>query len=198
VALDLETGEKRQLSDALTNLGELFQSEGRLPEARQKKTEALRLQIEVDRAGESQTTTAMTILTHLPKVPQSAAALLGESRRILVSQFDNLHPFSQEYLLRQYWDQLRDPSLVPSLKKMLGNTGFASKNIHDSALKRLLEIAPDEARPFVVSEIRNPTSLVDLEILSSLTDKSLPEVDEALLEQIRRFASSTTNLIESI
>jgi hypothetical protein len=143
------------------------------------------------RSGDAQTRTAMTILTNLPKDPQTSAALLSEVRRILLAQFDTLHPFDQEYLTRVYWEQLRDPSLVPSLKKMLSSSsGVASKNIHDSALKRLLEIAPDEARPYVISEIRDPTSLVALEILSSLPDKSLPEVDYSLLEQIRRFVSS--------
>ncbi|HBB98256.1 MAG TPA: hypothetical protein DC054_22970 [Blastocatellia bacterium] len=145
------------------------------------------------RTGKSQTTTAMTILTHLPEEPQAKGALLREVRRLLVQQFDSLHPFDQEYLLRQYWDQLRDASLIPSLKKMLSSTGMASKNIHDSALKRLIEIVPEEARPFVVSEIRDPTSLVDLEVLGNLADKSLPEVDAALLEQIRRLASSQIN-----
>jgi len=145
------------------------------------------------RSGKSQNTTAMTILTHLPKDPQASGALLGETRRVLLQQFDSLHPFDQEYLLRVYWDQLRDPGLVPSLKKMLVSTGMASKNIHDSALKRLIEIAPDEARLYVISEIRDPTSLVDLEVLGSLSDKTLPEVDSALREQIQHLASSKAN-----
>jgi hypothetical protein len=145
------------------------------------------------RSGKSQNATALTILTHLPKDPQASAALLSETRRLLLQQFDNLHPFDQEYLLRVYWDQLRDPGLVPSLKKMLASTGVASKNIHDAALKRLIEIAPDEARPYVISEIRDPTSLVDLEVLGSLSDKTLPEVDSTLREQIRRLASSKAN-----
>ena len=143
------------------------------------------------RTGKSQTTTAMTILMHLPKDAQAKSALLGEVRRLLLQQFDSLHPFDQEYLLRQYWDQLRDPSLLPSIKQMLSSKGLASKNVHDTALKRLIEIAPEEARSFVVSEIIDPTSMVDYEILRSLSDASLPETDASLLEQLRRFSSST-------
>jgi hypothetical protein len=146
------------------------------------------------RVGKSQTTTAMTILMHLPKEPQTLGPILAEVRPLLLQQFDSLHPFDQEYLLRMYWEQLRDPSLTPSLKKLLGSTGVASKNIHDSALKRLMEIAPDEARTFVIAEIRDPNSLVDIEILGSLSDKSLPEVDEALLDQILRRASLKANV----
>ena len=145
------------------------------------------------RVGKSQTTTAMTILTRLPRNPETAAPLLREVRRILLQQFESLHQYDQEYLLRVYWDQLRDPSLLPILKQMLKSQGTASKNIHDTALKRLIEMAPDEARSFVVSEILDPTSLVDFDILQSLADSSLPEIDTPLLEQIRRFSSSKRN-----
>lgn len=142
------------------------------------------------RSGKSLTTTAMTILMNLPQDSQAAAAFSSQARRVLISQFDSLHPYDQEYLLRMKWDDLRDPALLPVLKKMLGSTGMASKNIHDTALKRLLEIAPEEAKPFVIAEIRDPRSLVDREILGSLPDKILPEVDAALLDQIRQFATT--------
>ena len=145
------------------------------------------------RTGKSQTTTAITILTRLPRNTETAAPLLHDVRRILLQQFDGLHPYDQEYLLRVYWEQLRDPSLIPSLKKMLSATGIASKNIHDSGLKRLIEIDPDEARSYVIAEIRDRRSLVDFEILGSLGDESLPEIDATLLDQIRQFASSSVN-----
>ncbi|HKC65609.1 MAG TPA: hypothetical protein VKB86_18350, partial [Pyrinomonadaceae bacterium] len=145
------------------------------------------------RTGRSQTTTAMTILMNLPKEPQTAGVMLDEVRRLLLQQFDSLHPYDQEYLLRMYWEKLRDPSLVPTLEKMLSYSGVANKDIHDTALQRLLEIAPDKARGYVIAEIRDPASLVDLKLLESLSDKSLPEVDEALLEQIRRLAQSKVN-----
>lgn len=145
------------------------------------------------RTGKSQTTTAITILVRLPKTPETAGAILREVRPLLLQQFEELHPYDKEYLLRVYWDQLRDASLLPALKQMLKSQGTASKNIHDTALKRLIEMAPDEARPFVVAEILDPTSLVDFDVLQSLTDSSLPEVDAPLLEQIRRLSSSRRN-----
>lgn len=145
------------------------------------------------RSGKSLTTTAMTILTMSRKDGENTTALTREARRVLVQQFDSLHPFDQEYLLRMKWDDLRDDSLISSMKKMLSYKGVATKNLHDAALNRLLEIAPEEARPYVIAEIRDPTSLVDLEILGKLSDKSLPEVDGPLLEQIGRLAASTRN-----
>lgn len=142
------------------------------------------------RTGKSQTSAAMTILAHLPKEAQARVAMLSEVRPILLRNFDRLASYEQDYLLNQYWEQLRDPSLVPSIKKILGNTAIASSYMHGAALKRLLEVSPDEARPFIIAEIRDPNSFVDREILGSLPDPTLPEVDSVLLEQIRQFASS--------
>lgn len=139
------------------------------------------------RTGKSQTTTAMTILIRLAKTQQTAA--LNEVRGVLIQQFRDLHPFDQEYLLRVYWDQLHDPSLLPVIKQMLSGKDKASKMVHDTALKRLIELAPDEARSFVIAEVVDPRSLVDLEILRSLPDATLPEIDAALLDQIRRLSS---------
>lgn len=145
------------------------------------------------RVGKSQTTTAMTILMHLPKDSQSANPVLTEVRRLLIQQFDSLHPFDQEYLLRMHWDKLRDPSITPSLEKMLGYEGMSNKNVHDAAPKCLMEISPDKARQYVIAEIRGPKSLVDYQILQSLPEASLPEVDTALVEQIRKLTASKIN-----
>jgi hypothetical protein len=85
---------------------------------------------------------------------------------------------------------MHDAALLPSLKKMLAMTGRESRNVRDTALKRLLEMSPDEERPYVVAEIRDPGSLVDPLILAALKEESLPEVDVSLLEQIRELAKA--------
>ena len=127
----------------------------------------------------------MTILMNLPKDTQSVDPVLMEVRRLLLQQFDSLHPYSQEYLLRVYWEKLRDPAIAPSLEKMLSSENVSHRNVHDTTLKRLMEISPDKAKQYVIAEIRDPKSLVDYEILQSLPDASLPEVDTSLREQIR-------------
>lgn len=145
------------------------------------------------RVGNSQTTTATTILMNLPKETESSNPVLMEVLTVLRQQFDSLDVFSQEYLLRQYWERLKDPSLVASLEKMLGYVGQSNKNVHDTALKALLDIAPDKARKYVIAEIRDPQSLVEYDLLQSLPDKSLPEVDAALLLQLQTHAASRVN-----
>ncbi|HEY5884787.1 MAG TPA: hypothetical protein VIT88_08880 [Pyrinomonadaceae bacterium] len=146
-----------------------------------------------ERVGNSQTTTATTILMSLPKETESSNPVLMEVLTVLREQFDGLHVFSQEYLLRQYWERLKDPSLVPALEKMLEYAGQSNKNIHDTALKALLDIAPGKARKYLIAEIRDPQSLVEYDVLQSLPDQSLPEVDAALLLQLQTRAESKVN-----
>ena len=146
------------------------------------------------RKDKALTTTAITIASNPPKDPQAASVGSREARRILIQQFDILHPISQEWLLRQDWEELRDRSLIPLFKRMLSTgPGAAQKHIHEAALKLLIELAPDEARTFVVAEIRDPNSFVDVKLLGSIAAKSLPEADATLLEQIRRFAAIPDN-----
>jgi len=135
------------------------------------------------RTGKAQTVTAMTVLSNLPKDPKMAAALLTESRQMVIEHFEGLTVFAQENLLEQHWNLLRDPVLIPTLKRLLTSTDRMTQGIHRSLLKRLIDLSPDEARPFVIREINWP--VVDPEVLGALPDQTLPEVDQPLLSQLR-------------
>jgi hypothetical protein len=142
-----------------------------------------------ERTGKSRSAAAMTILSGLPKDPGQAAALSGRLRALLLPEFDRLGP-AQFTLLGRYWDLIRDPLLAPSLESMIRRTG-ASQDAAERglALRRLIELAPERARPFVVEEIAGPTRGVDYEILATLNQSILPEADAPLLDAIRRQAS---------
>jgi hypothetical protein len=148
------------------------------------------------RAGKSRTTTAITVLANLPKEPVQSAQMLSDVRKILLQEFDALHPFDQEYLLRTYWVQLRDPSIQPALERMLAKErqpqGYL---IRASALNRLMEMDPEQARSFVVAELRDSASVVDFDVLQALEDQTLPEADAALLEQIRRLGRNGDSVL---
>jgi len=140
------------------------------------------------------TTTAITIASNLPKDPQAASVGSGEARRIIIQQFDALNPSSQEWVLRQNWEELRDRSMVPVFKRTLApGPGPSQTHLHEAALKLLIEVAPEDARAFVVAEIRDPMSFVDVKLLGSIEAKELPEADASLHEQIRRLAATPEN-----
>lgn len=145
------------------------------------------------RTGESQTRTAMTLLVNLDRNSPSTSVQLREVRRVLVQQFDTLHLYDRAWLLRQYWELLRDPSLAASLRKMLKSTDMAAKDVREAALIRLQELAPDEMRSYVVAEILDVDSFLDPKILGKLTEETLPEIDAPFLDQIRTLAASSQN-----
>lgn len=146
------------------------------------------------RAGKNRVTTATEILLSLQRV-NPPPVMFDKVREIILKEFDNLDILYREYLLSAYWEQLRDPILLPSIERMLNDKDLPqmySYNVRTTALKRLIELNQEKARPFVINEIRNPNSYVDVEVLSSLADEFLPEVDDALLEQIRDLAQLKT------
>lgn len=141
------------------------------------------------RAGKSRTTGAMTVLALLPKDKAEAARMLASVREILIQEFEQLHPFSQEYLLRVYWEQLRDPVLIPAVERIVTqNNSPQGQMLRTTAIKRLMELSRERARPFIIAEIRNPQSLAELDVLALLDEPVLPEVDSSLLEQIKALA----------
>ena len=145
------------------------------------------------RAGKSQIATAYTIFTSLPRDDTSSAAF-NITKTFLLEKFDEMTPYGQVDLLDRFWDKIKNPSLVPSLEKMLlGKEPVPAWQVRDNALKRLIEMDQKRARPFVVNEIRNPDSFINPEILVKLDDKFLPETDDALLEQIKNLASTDDN-----
>jgi hypothetical protein len=139
------------------------------------------------RTGKNRVTTATEILLSLQRV-NPPRDMFDKVREIILKEFDNLDILYREYLLGAYWEQLRDPLLLPSIERMLNDKGVPqmySYNVRTTALKHLIELNQEKARPFVIDEIRNPNSFVNVEVLSSLDDEFLPETDDALLEQIR-------------
>lgn len=145
------------------------------------------------RSGKSQIAAAYTIFTSLPRDDTSSAAF-NITKTFLLEKFDDMTPYGQVDLLDRFWDKIKNPSLVPSLEKMLlGKEPVPAWQVRDNALKRLIEIDQKRARPFVVNEIRNPDSFMNPDILVKLDDKFLPETDDALLEQIKNLASTADN-----
>jgi hypothetical protein len=148
------------------------------------------------RSGKSLTTTAMTILTMSKKETENWQALTRDARRVLMQQFDSLSIYEQESLLQRFWDDLRDPSMIGPLKKLLAPNAVNSRGIRDPILKRLIELSPDEARPFVITEICYPSRPVESDVLGGLNDKSLPEVDSCLLKRLEQLAKSENILYQ--
>jgi hypothetical protein len=109
-------------------------------------------------------------------------------RPAVLSEFAQMEPLAQSMLLETRWNDIRDPSLVPALEGMLD--GPVDGYSHSDALKRLIELAPDTAKPFALREICDPKSEVLVQQLADLPEATLPEADQCLETQLTTSTSS--------
>jgi hypothetical protein len=125
-------------------------------------------------------------LNALPK--QTTDKLVGQ----LVSMFDQLPLNDQNSLLSFRWGKIKSPEMLPILKRyaqsyrdfpqMREAKAYGSLQLSGSALRCWYELDPDGARPAIITEITRPRPRFDARVLGLLPDKTLPEVDFALVE----------------
>jgi hypothetical protein len=114
-------------------------------------------------------------------------------KEILIKNFDSLDIFGREQLLSANWEQIRDPSLVPLIERMLNDTKYPDYgriNVQTTAIKRLIELDPQRAKPFVVSLIRDGNTALYDEAIDGLPENTLPEIDNAILGQLTGLAKA--------
>ncbi len=102
------------------------------------------------------------------------------SRDQLAAAFLELPVERQTNLLEYQWRTLAGPAMLPALRRLIVATPTDATSVADLALRRLAQLAPDEARPLILREIRNPRRGATLKTLGSLPDAELPDLDDAL------------------
>src|SRR5258705_2754030 len=138
--------------------------------------------------------TAVNQAWDLNALPQETTDKLAGQ---LVSMFDQLPLNEQNSLLNFRWDKIKNPALLPVLKRyaqsyhdfpqMREAKADNSLQLSASALRRWYELDPAGARPAIITEITRPRPRFGARVLGFLPDKTLPEVDFALAEH---FAAS--------
>lgn len=131
---------------------------------------------------------AQTVLALCAKQLDSEPATLAFAA--LRQNLSSLGTGTLETLLRVYPNQLKDPALAPVLDNILATHQFATRDFQTQTtlLSALLDAAPERARGYILEEIRRPDSIVDPKLLARLPDEELPEMDQPVLEAIRRFS----------
>ena len=92
----------------------------------------------------------------------------------------DLPPDRQASLLEYEWRTVRGPAMLPALRRLVDAPPTNDSSVPDLALRRLAQLAPAEARPLILREIRKPRRGATLKTLGSLPDAELPELDDAL------------------
>lgn len=131
------------------------------------------------RVGDSRLHTGYRLAVEHSREPAPAVV-----SRTLLDGFAGLDPSEQSMLVDLRWDLVRDPSLVPVLLRMAREAGNDGQG-RTVAISRLHDLAPHEARPFILAEILDPGVVADFEALAALADETLPDADEPLVRQIR-------------
>jgi len=133
--------------------------------------------------------------------PRRADGINQETIKKLASEimglFDALPPPIQMGLLRHHWKQIAHPAMAPALRRILDDRNEKPVNEHSylvndlraQALRRLYELSPDEGRKLILEEMQLPNTRAGFSTLRVLAEKTLPEMDETLVENLDKARS---------
>lgn len=123
---------------------------------------------------------AITLAEVQALAQRQPSATSAASQDQLVARFLDLPAERQANLLEYQWRTVGGPAMLPALRRLVDAPRTDASSVPDRALRRLPQIAPDEARPLILREIQNPRPGATLKTLGSLRDAELPELDDAL------------------
>jgi hypothetical protein len=123
---------------------------------------------------------AITLAEAQTLVQRQASARSVTSQDQLAATFLALPVERQANLLEYQWRTVAGPAMLPALRRLVDSAPTNPPSLPDLALRRLAQLAPDEARPLILREIENPRRGATLKTLGSLSDAELPDLDDAL------------------
>lgn len=119
-------------------------------------------------------------LAEAQALAQGPSAKSAASQDQLAARFLDLPAERQANLLEYQWRTIAVSALLPALRRLVDSPPTGAPSVPDLALRRLAQLAPDEARPLILREIQNPRRGATLKTLGSLRDAELPDLDDAL------------------
>jgi hypothetical protein len=128
----------------------------------------------------------LTLLTGGPQPPSPRVVkALGENYRWLNNA-------DQQILLLGQWPWLASPDILPLVRSVAEDTQCCAR---DSALLRWFEMDPQAARPLILERIRTGEVVNAARVMMSLPDKTLPQFDSALADELEKDNTSVAVLI---
>ena len=104
----------------------------------------------------------------------------------LVTDFRSLPSRIQGDLLVSRWNAIGSPAMLPILREIyaLPLEPHVDQLLRDMAVRRILELAPEEGRAIILSELARPYPYISLSTLTMLPDRSLPELTDVLVARL--------------
>jgi hypothetical protein len=124
------------------------------------------------------------VTASLPEKTERARAItLAETAASgdqLAKVFLDLPVERQTNLLAYQWHTVTGPAMLPALRQLVNAPVTDQQSLPDLALRRLAQLAPDDARPLLLREIQAPRRGATIATLGMLSDAELPALDDAL------------------
>jgi hypothetical protein len=111
------------------------------------------------------------------------AEIIEAAKNLAPQVFSALPYDDQEKLLQRDWFTINSPAMIPVLEQIAKQD---AKYSHRLALRRLVQIAPDIARPIILEKLRDNKESYAYDELGLLPDKELPEMDAIFLDHLRQ------------
>jgi iron complex outermembrane receptor protein len=89
-------------------------------------------------------------------------------------------------LLTYSWDRFAFPAIAPVLEALYKSPPDDSAHMRDMALRRLYQLNPGQARPFILSELERSDLRLSLNTLQLLPDEELPDIEGAWVIGLRQ------------
>jgi hypothetical protein len=159
--------------------------------------------------GQARATSLQTLLDYRSEVSASDFSQWSGLLAFLPEVFNRLPLDDQLRLLKYQWKPISSQAMLPVLREVLkysyspkddtleGSFNvFEQQDLRGTALLRLYELSPEEGRRLLLDEIRRAKPRVDREVLRSLPDETLPELNAVLLNRLEESYRTGNWLIE--
>jgi hypothetical protein len=101
----------------------------------------------------------------------------------IVADFRSLPASLQMNLIENRWNMIGGPAMLPVLRQMY-EYPLEPQPAKDLAVRRIYELAPEEGRQIILSQLKSPDTYLSLKTLAMLPDRSLPELNDALASRL--------------
>lgn len=146
--------------------------------------------------GRGRTETVRTLLMRPARGSEDVGPLAGVPDTEITSSFLALSADQQYDLLSYFWERAKVPAMLGPLQSVVAQPEIKHQLLRDVALQRLYELAPQEATPLILAEIKQPhvdngMFTVKAKTLGVLPNETLPEFDQLLATRIEEKYSRT-------
>ena len=121
----------------------------------------------------------------------SSGAWLPAMAASLVADFRDLPSRTQSDLLENRWSFIRSAAMLPVLREIYAHPREPRTDppLQDTAVRRIYDLAPDEGRRIILSQLARPDTHLTVATLRMLPDRSLPELNNVLAARLEAHQS---------